>query len=418
MRSRSVPATGSLSAAEARQVAIAATGLGGPRPHRPGAADLRRMAAQLGAIQIDSVNVLVRSHYLPAWSRLGAYPMTTLDRMAYDGREMFEYRAHALCYVPIDLYPAMRWRMSKLAERSYWVGFVARVEQERAGYIDAVVREITERGPLAATDLTDQGIREKVPTRYAESTILWDSWSDGKDVLEGLLVIGRLVAAGRSRGFERRYDLTERVIPAAVLARPVPSGEESTRTLVVTAARALGVATVGDLADYFRLPVADTRASIRLLIEEGSLVPVDVEGWARPAYLAVGASPAPVDARALVSPFDPLVWHRDRAERLFGFRYRIEIYVPEPKRQHGYYVLPFLFGDTLVARVDLKADRKRGVLVAPGSFLEAGARAGHVADALAAELRSMAAWLGLDGVEVGPRGDLAPALGRAIATSR
>jgi uncharacterized protein YcaQ len=413
MGTHSVPASVSLSAAEARRIALAAQGFAASRPAHPDRGHLRRMATRLGAIQIDSVNVLARAHYLPAWSRLGAYPMSTLDRLAYDGREMFEYPGHALCYLPSELHPAMRWRMARYAEDPRWLAFQARVERERPGYVAALVREITERGPLAPTELTDQGKREKVPTRYAETSIMWWSWSDGKDVLEWLFLGGRLAVAGR-RAFERRYDLAERVIPAAILSLPTPPRDEAIRTLVGTAARALGVATAGDLAAYFKLPSAATRAGIRELVEEGVLQPVAVEGWAGPSYLHTCASERPVDARALVSPFDPLVWHRERAERMFGFHYRIEIYVPEARRQHGYYVLPFLFGDTLVARVDLKADRQRNVLMVPGAFLQPGADVARVTEGLAAELRAMAAWLGLDGIDAGQRGDLAAELARAL----
>lgn len=406
-----------LSAAEARRIALWAQGFAGPPPKGPiGPAHLRRVATRLGAVQIDSVNVLVRSHYLPLFSRLGPYPIKLFDKLAYERRAMFEFSGHAVSFLPIELEPLMRWRSARYADK-HWTATRVSMEGSRPGYIRAVEREIADRGPLAFTDLTDPGRRKPVKTKYANSSILWWNWSDGKAVLEGLFGAGRLAVAGR-RNFERLYDFTQRVIPEKILALPTPTEQDAMRALVRIASRALGVATLRDLSDYFRFSVAETRARVQELVDEGYIRPARVEGWRDEAYIDATAKGPAIEARALLTPFDSLVWERARTERLFGFRYRIEIYVPEPKRQHGYYVLPFLLGDALVARVDLKADRKRGTLLVPGAFLEEGASGKRVAVELASELRSMADWLALDRIEVGNRGDLAPHLVRALRRTR
>lgn len=403
-----------LTAAEARRIALAAQGFANEqRRSEPGLADLRRLLARLGAVQIDAVNVLVRSHFLPAYSRLGPYRRELLGRLAYERREAFEYWGHAASFLPVELHPVLRWRMAKNAEDKRWKAIQARIEHERPGYVAAIEREIAERGPLALGDLTDAARRERVQTKYAASTTLWWSWSDGKTVLEGLFVSGKLAVAGRRGGFERLYDLPERVFPSAVLAAPTPPEDEAQRTLVRLAVSALGVATVRDLADYFRLPAAATRARVRELVESGELRPARVDGWKDAAYLHAGATAPPIDARALLSPFDSLVWERARTVRLFGFTLSFELYVPAPKRRYGYYVLPFLLGDTLVARVDLKADRDRATLLVLGAFVEPDAPRRTVARELALELRQLAEWLDLERVEVQDRGDLAAELRRA-----
>ncbi|MGE3647991.1 MAG: winged helix-turn-helix domain-containing protein, partial [Reyranellaceae bacterium] len=279
-----------------------------------------------------------------------------------------------------------------------------RYGKERRPFIEAVRREIEDRGPLSAANLTDGG----------KSAGKWWGWSEGKQALEWLFMAGQVTTAGRRGAFERVYDLTERVIPADVLALPTPDDAEAQRALLLIAARALGVATEFDLRDYFRLRPADTKARLAELVEAGALLPVRVEGWSHGGYLDPQAHFARrIEARALLVPFDPLVWERDRAERLFGFRYRIEIYTPVEKRQFGYYVLPFLLGDRLVARVDLKADRAAGSLRVHAAHLEAGAKAADVAAPLRAELRLMADWLGLDSVAVTPAGSLGRALSRS-----
>lgn len=382
---------------------------------------VRATVEALGAVQIDAVNVLVRSHYLPLFSRLGPYDRAAFDRLAYREAGAFETLAHAASYVPIGLHGALRWRMEQHARNRYWVAGQAAIEARNPGYVDRVLREVAERGPLAFNELTDPARRERPATRYAASTLLW--WgprpSDGKHVLDGLWREGRLAVAGRTPSFERRFDLTERVLPREVVDAPPVSPDDAQRALVLHAARALGIGWVKDFADFWRLPMATTKVRLGELVEAGELEVAAVEGEVERAYLHPGASTAPVDARALLSPFDSLLWERARNVRLLGFRHSFEIYVPEPKRQYGYYVLPFLLGDALVGRVDLKADRARRALAVRGAFVEAGSTPRDVAGPLAEELGAMASWLGLEEVtgdlDVPTRGDLAPALLRALA---
>ena len=396
-------ATATLSAAQARRVALAAQGFGERRPARHvDRRQVRRVVDRLGQIQIDSVNVLVRAHELPLYGRLGPYPRSLLSDAAERHRDVFEYLGHAACFLPTDSHPLWRWRMGKVGDT--WRGDITRIEQARPGYVDAVLAELQERGPLSAAELTDGGT-SKGP---------WWDWADGKAVLEYLWWAGRVSVAGRRNGFERVYDLTERVIPAAILAVPTPSIDDAHRELVRRAARALGVATRRDLYTYFYLRADLTGRAISDLVDEGELIPVKVEGWKDPAWLTAGArQPRSIDARALVAPFDSLVFDRARVERVFGMRYRIEIYTPAPKRVYGYYVLPFLLGDTLVGRVDLKADRKQSTLLVQAAHAEPGARTSDVAAALAEELRLMADWLELEAIDVRPVGDLSTHLARA-----
>jgi uncharacterized protein len=387
-----------VSAAEARRIALHAQGLGRPRPTVvPTLRHVRAAVARLGAVQIDAVNVLVRAHYLTLFSRLGPYPVRLLDELTDSRHHAFEYWGHAASILPIELHPLVRWRMAREAEDKNWAAFRARVERERPGYLAAVEREVAERGPIAFTDLADPARRER-PTRYAASTILWDRGSDGKTALEGLFNAGRLAAAGR-KGFQRRYDLAERVIPAEVLALPTPSREDAQRELVLHAARALGVATVNEIRYYFFLAAVAAKARIRELVDNGDLLPARVEGWDEPAYLDPAARRGRVRARALLSPFDSLLWERDRVERLFRFRHSFELYIKPPQRRYGYFVLPFLLGESLVARVDLKADRARRTLLVLGVFGEPGMPA-DTATELAAELRDLARWLDLDSISV------------------
>jgi uncharacterized protein YcaQ len=393
----------SLSAAQARRIALAAQGFDRPRPGAPaGPGDLRRTLARLGLLQIDSVNVLVRAHYLPLFSRLGPYDPGLLDRAAYGGRRrtLFEYWGHEASLLPVGLHPLFRWRMARAARGQEMYGRLARWGQRRAVYLQSVLDEVTARGPLAASELSSGG-------RGRGS---WWGWSDGKAALEWLFWAGRLTTA-RRRVFERVYDLPERVLPPAVLAAPTPPEEEAQRALLRLAARALGVATERDLRDYFRLDVLDARRRLAELVEAGALRPVTVEGWEQPAYLHPDARlPRAVEARAVLAPFDPLVWERARTERLFDFHYRISIYTPAHLRTHGYYVLPFLLGDRLVGRVDLKADRSAGVLRVQAAHAEPGTDRVAVARALREELEDMARWLGLPRVHVAGRGTLGPAL--------
>jgi uncharacterized protein YcaQ len=388
-----------LSADEARRVALAAQGFGGARgAARPTRPRLLRALDRLNLLQIDSVNVLVRSHYLPLFSRLGAYEAAHLDAAAYagPGRALFEYWGHEASLLPVALHPLLRWRMARAEQGLGLYRSLAQLGRRRRTYVDAILAEVAERGPLAASELSQGG-------RGRGS---WWGWSEGKTALEWLFWSGRVTTATRRR-FERVYDLTERVLPPAVLGAPTPTEEEAHRSLVRLAARALGVATARDLRDYFRLDAADTRPRLAELVEAGELIPVRVEGWSDPAYLDPAASlPRGVGARALLSPFDSLVWDRPRTERLFGFHYRIALYTPAHLRAHGYYVLPFLLGETLVARVDLKADRAGRVLRVPAAHAENGVSRRSVAAPLIDELRAMAAWLGLERVETSSRGGL------------
>lgn len=403
-----------LSNAEARRIALRSQRLGEPRlGQEPALEHLRALVSSLGAVQLDAVNVLTRSHYLTIYSRLGPYPTKLLDELVYERRAAFEYWGHAASYLPVELHPVVRWRMAGYAEKKDWQAFQARLELERPGYLAAVEREIAEHGPLAFGDLSDPARREKTQTKYAASSLLWYRWSDGKTALEGLFDAGRLAVAGR-RSFERLYDLSERVIPAEVLSLPTPRPDDAVRELVLRAARALGVATARDLADYFRLPAVATRSRLRELVDNGDLQPARVEDWADSAYLLAGATSGPVNARALLSPFDSLLWERNRVERLFRFRHSFELYVKAAKRQYGYYVLPFLLRDALVGRVDLKADREHGILMVLGAFTEPSVSIRAVAGQLATELGELARWLELDTIDVSDRGNAAPYVRRAL----
>lgn len=393
-----------LSAADARALALRAQGFLQTRPSgRIDLRHLRRFVDRVKVVQMDSVNVLTRAHYFPAFSRLGPYRAGLLDKMAYEKRELFEYWGHEASLMPVELYPLMRARMERAKRGEMWRG-IARFARENNKYIDAVYEEVRERGPLAASDLSEKGARGEK----------WWGWAPGKSALEWLFWTGALTTSSR-RNFERLYDLPERVIPADVLSTPAPDEEESHRRLLDMSIVALGVATVKDLADYFRIKVPDARPRIRELVEEGALSPVQVEGWKGDVYVDPAAKvPRRVDARALVAPFDPIVWERARAHRLFDFHYRIEIYTPAHKRVHGYYVVPFLLGDTLVARVDLKADRKTKALLVHAAFAELGRKPADVAEPLAAELRELARWLELEKIRAGSRGNLARALRAAL----
>jgi uncharacterized protein YcaQ len=394
-----------LSAAQARRIALAAQGFADPRPTgRIDARHLRRVIERMGLLQIDSVNVLVRSHYLPVFSRLGPYPRAALDRLSWGRKaELFEYWGHAASLIPLTLQPALRWRMER--NRAKESGWASRVEHRRPGYLDQVRELVRRQGPIGAGATGEA--RPNIPGQ------MWN-WHDGKVALEHLFVIGEVMTADRPH-FQRLYDLTERVLPPAVQALPTPPVPDAQRELVRVAARAHGVATLTDLYDYFRLRADETKLRVAELVESGELLPVRVEGWKDPAWLWADARlPRRVSARALLTPFDPVVWERARTERMFGFRYRIEIYTPEPKRVYGYYVLPFLLGDQLVGRVDVKADRAAGVLQVRAAWSERPSPSPEVAEELALELAELARWLGLDAVVVWPKGDLAPALAAAV----
>lgn len=377
-----------LSLAQARRIVLAAQGFGKAAPSRVTPAALRGLITRLGAVQIDSVNVLVRSHYLPAFSRFGAYDRTLLERTAYGKpRRILEYWGHEASLLPLEAFPLLRWRMDRARQGQGTWKHVALIGKERGDLVSRVRETIAERGPMAASEFEEK-----------KSGGSWWGWNDTKRALEFLFWCGDLTAATRRSSFERVYDLTERVLPRDVLERHV-SEEDAMRELVEIAARALGVASESDLRDYFRLPLDGAKRAVRDLAEAGILLPVRIEGWKPQAYLDAGArKPRRVEASALLSPFDSLVWNRERTKRLFDFHYRLEIYTPAHKRVHGYYVLPYLLDERLVARVDLKADRQAGLLRVHAVHFEPGARRGAVRERLRADLEAMAGWLGLSGV--------------------
>jgi uncharacterized protein len=390
-----------LSRSQARRIALAGQGFADRPPARADMRALQRVLDKVALLQIDSVNVVRRAHYLPLFSRIGPYDIELLHRAAGRApRRVFEYWGHEASYVRTDLHPALRFRMAGAADAAW--GSMRRLWTERPDFVAWVRDEVETRGPL-----TTREIEYDVP-RVRDS---WGwNWSDVKIALEYLFYSGQVTSARRNSAFERVYDLPERVLPPAVISAPTPSVAESHRILVRTAARALGVGTEQDLRDYFRLSPAPTRAALAELVESGELLPAQVEGWRRAAYLWHAARlPRRVDACALLSPFDSLVFERTRTEALFDYRFRIEIYVPAAKRTYGYYVYSFLLGERIVARVDLKADRPAGVLSVKGAWSEPSAPP-DVAEQLSAALHTMAGWLGLEAVQVADKGDLAGAL--------
>ncbi|HEX5367753.1 MAG TPA: crosslink repair DNA glycosylase YcaQ family protein [Acidimicrobiales bacterium] len=397
---------------EARRVALSAQGLTRPRPAgRVGARHFRGVLDRLGTVQLDSVNVLARSHELVFFSRLGSYDRAALARWLWGSHEVFEYWGHEASLHPVGRHPLLRWRM---ADEHRWKG-VREVARRHPDLVAQALAEVRERGPVGIGDME---VNRRAPRRAAS----WWGWGDGKRVVEALFHAGQVTAI-RPDGFTRSYLAPELWIPAEVLAAPTPAPDEARKGLLEVAARCHGLGTARDLADYYRLGVAEARRLLPELVEEGRLVAARVEGWRPAAYLHPDAARPGRRraARALLSPFDSLVWERGRTERLFGFRYRVEIYVPPAERVHGYYVLPFLLDEALVGRVDLKADRREGVLRVPSAWGEPGpvlAAAGgvdRVTGELADELAAVAGWLGLARVAVEPRGDLAPRLAAAVA---
>jgi uncharacterized protein YcaQ len=384
---------------QARRIALGAQGFSTPRPGgRIDVRHFRRVIDRIGLLQLDSVNVLERSHYLPMFSRLGAYDRAALDRWTSGSGEIFEYWGHEASFLPVERYPTFRFRMREMKP---WRS-VRRLVDERPGYIESVLEQVSERGPITAGELDDPGERGGP----------WWGHAPGKQALEWLFATGR-VTAYRTPTFGRRYVLPEQVIPEWAMRQPAQDKKEAYRTLLSAAARHQGIGTAADLVDYHRLHLPTARPLIEDMVSEGALTPVTVEGWRHPAYLHPGCSvPRRSSGTALLSPFDPLVWNRDRLERLFGFRYRIEIYVPKDQRIYGYYVLPFLLDGEFVARVDLKADRRRRRLLVQAAHLEPGHDAVRVAGAVTDELCAAATWLGLDEIEVMRSGDLSEDLRR------
>jgi uncharacterized protein len=407
----------SLSISEARRIALSAQGFGarsrsrsrsGERPDRDAILDGVR---RLGVLQLDSVNVVCRAHYLPLFARIGSYDRATLDGAAWSDppRALFEYWGHEASFLPVELAPLFRWRMARAARGEGIWGGIARFGRERRAYIDEVLATVAGNGPLRAGDLES-------PNRARGG---WWERSDAKRALEWLFWAGLVTTSSRTH-FARTYDLPERVLPRAVVERPTPAEADAQRELLRIASRALGVATEDDLSDYFRLSRREARAHLVELVEEGTLRRVAVEGWKTPAFLAHDAD-VPRKGRgaapALLAPFDPLIWYRARALRLFDFHYRIGIYTPAHARTHGYYVLPFLLGDRLVGRVDLKAERDGGVLAVKSAHFEPGVEPNEIAVPLAGELARMASWLGLERVSVARKGKLANVLRAALTAA-
>ncbi|MFP5416194.1 MAG: winged helix-turn-helix domain-containing protein [Actinomycetes bacterium] len=397
---------GRLSLRAARRAALAAQGFGRPRPTRVTLRHVQGEIARLAQFQIDSVNVAVRAHLMPLFARLGPYDTALLDRAwSRAPLRLFEYWGHAACLVDVDLQPALRWRMAELAERER--RHVGRIAEARPTLLQQVLADVVAGGPLTARDI------ETVEARSREH---WGwNWSEAKYVLEYLFDSGQLSVAGRNRAFERLYDLNERVLPARVLGEPTLSAEKAHDALVHRSARALGVADLAALAGYFYLRQAPARASVARLERSGELEPVEIRGLPGQYWRWHQAKlPRSLHANALVSPFDSLVFDRKRLEQLFGMRYRIEIYVPEAQRVHGYYVYVFVLGEVPAARIDLKADRAAGVLRVQAAWLEPGCEALTTARALAEELHAMAGWLSLRDVSVAGRGTLAGALASVV----
>jgi uncharacterized protein len=398
----------SFSSLEARRIALAAQGFAKPpRAAKPTVTALREVARRVLIFQVDPINVVVRSHYLPAYSRLGPYDPDLLERLLFQEHGLFEYVGHEWSLVAIEQQPHLRWRMKAFHDDKRWLHGMPK------GYTDHVLAQVTEKGPLTPAELDAPGQRggrfEAMP---------------GKRALHWLTQSGVVAVAGR-RNNAQVYDLADRVIPKEILDVPTPDRDDARRALLLASAKALGIATAKDIVSYFLLGMGVAGASERVvypkiptaaklvaeLAADGHLREVAVEGWAAKAYLHPDAElPAAVDVRTLLSPFDSLLWERERTERLFDFRYRIEIYTPAPKREFGYYVLPLMVGESLVGRFDLKADRARGVLCVPGAYLESNVKPVDVAAHAACELRRLAGWLGLESVEVGERGNFVEAL--------
>jgi uncharacterized protein len=393
----------SLSLDQARRIALAAQGF--DSKHRSATANwsaISRAIAKLHLLQIDSVNVLVRSHYLPLFARLGNYDRALLDRrsLTVKNRHLFECWAHEASLVPMELHPLMRWRMNRARAGDGIYHSMDRFAREEAGFLKATLAFVEKNGATRVRDVPDGGKGEGG----------WWGWSKGKMALETLFDHG-FVTTARRDGFERIYDIPDRVIPAAILSRETPPEREAFKQLMAMGGAALGIGSETDIRDYFRLPVAEAKTALADCLADGTLIEVAVQGWKAPAYLHKDAKrPREAGGIALLSPFDPLVWNRERAERLFGFHYRIELYTPQAKRKFGYYVLPFLHHDRLAGRLCLKADRENGALLVNAAHHEADVDAAETARALAPELRLMAEWLGLQDVKIARSGNLSATL--------
>jgi uncharacterized protein len=399
------------SLAQARRIALAAQGFAQAKPiGRIDRRHIRKVFDRIGLIQVDSVNVLTRSEELPLFARLGPHPRKLLRDMEADG-ELFEYWAHEASLLPVQHHPLFRWKQEQVRRGDYkvWPG-MAKLRAQRPEFLNTVLHEVAQRGPVAASELS---------MRQGQVGDHWGwRWDDAKTAIEALFWGGE-VAGRRRSNFEREYSIPEHRFPAPVLARPALNEREAKLELLRIASRCVGLGTVRDLADYHRLNIPAARPLIADLVAAGDLIEVEVDGWRDKAFMnPLAKLPKQVEARALLSPFDSLIWERSRTEQLFGMRYRIEIYVPQPKRVHGYYVLPFLLGENLVARVDLKADRHADSLLVQAAWGEPNIDTDRVCAELARELALMASWLELDQVVVKPRGDLHRALAKKIKTPK
>ena len=388
----------SVSPAQARRIALAAQGFGAPHPASVGTRQLNLLVQRLGLLQIDSVNVFERSHYLPVFARLGAFDKALLDRLTFErGAKYIETWGHVASLVPLETWPLWRWKMRQFKEKH--LGTPGHWTTQNGEMLDWLRAELSASGPITAGRIEHDANKSKGS---------WWGWSDVKLGLEYLFLWGEVVPAGR-RNFERIYGLAEHVLPADLLDVEI-SEHDAHKQLLSLAARHHGIGTLGDLADYYRLKKTPAKVVAQELVDEGELLPVTVAGWGKPAYLHRDARiPRRIEATALLSPFDPVVWERDRALRMFDFHYRIEIYTPEPKRVYGYYTLPLLLDDRVVGRIDLKSDRQKRVLRVQSAWLEPGAPA-HAEERVAPLLGRIRDWQGLDTIEVVDRGDFAPAL--------
>lgn len=397
-----------LSLDEARRLNLSAQGFDlTPDKRGVNRRDLRKIMNTLHLLQLDSVPVITRTQYMPAFSRLGPYRADLLDEIAYRDDEWFEAWAHEASLLPVAAEPLLRWQKARSEAGQTWKGLRELADREPA-YIEECYRDIVERGPLAPSELSNP---------RPKSGEWWGSRSVGSLALDWLFRIGR-IGIRRHGNFEKAFDLIENIVPAEILSRPTPTEDEAIKELLVKSATALGVATANDLVDYFRLPPRAAKPLLPELVEDNRLAECAVENWTKPAFIIPRQRvPKSIDVRALVSPFDPVVWHRDRGERLFNFEYRIEIYVPKAKRRWGYYVLPFVLGDRIVARVDVKNDRANRKIVVPAAHIEPGCPEGVVAAELAAALWDLADFLHADSIAVGRKGDLVDSLRGAVKAS-
>lgn len=390
---------------EARRIALAAQGFARPQPAKPTQAHFKRVLKNMSVLQLDSVQYVCRSHYLPVFARLGVFDTGHLDKFTYGTSHVLETWAHEASLIPMEHEPLLRWRKTRSAEGKVWA-HLRELAEKRPEYVASLRREIEERGPLHAGQLSEPGKNKK--------GTWWNARSDGKVALEWMFHAGQ-VGARRDSNFRRVYDLPERIIPDKVQAIQTPSVSDAHRELLMLAAKSHGIASMDCLADYFRIKISEARPRVAELVEDGRLTQVEVEGWDKPGYLhPKREQPGSIEVATVLSPFDPVVWNRKRAAKLFNFEYRIEIYVPQPKRKYGYYVLPFLMGDTLRARVEVKADRKAGRLLVIGAWLEKGQDGSRTAERLAGSLRTLATQLKLDTLTLPRKGNLAKLLATAL----